>query len=359
MLKLANQVIDIYDDTQKTGIKKIAKLNPGVYVMTPDERNNLDDTDFALSVITKKASKLNKFPVDTKDNTWLSNQYFEMNHDKLPKTAAHIAAYNIKVACERFKVEPLPAVVGLAKEATSNLYYESEPLTKTASVKEVSLEKIAQVQDIGDNYTHAQYAMPSPSHVKMAGKYFDEKLDKIPMEYRHKYAAAIQRRARELGMPVQGGTVAKYASDHYSGMVDAHIQSRATLLEVADPAHKDSLQKLAAAKKSVSPSEFAQALFAFDKKAGLSRYYGSYLKNPFEATFASEPDQYAGYRTKVAGTSINSDDLRKLAIEKYAKIKDYFGASLADEFKRDPTPIFESLPMDSKEIFVGIANGTI
>ncbi len=361
MLKLANQVIDVYDDVSFSGLIKLAKLAPDVHVMSAAERAELDDTDFALCMITKKASKLNKFPIDTRDNTWLSNEYFEQNCERLPKVAAETAAYHIKQACGKFGVAAKPAVVGMAKEASSNVYYESstERLVKKASYQEVSLEKIANVQEIGDNYTHAQFAMSTPAHVKVASKYFAEKLDKIPMEQRHKYAAAIQRRAHELGMPPQGGAVIKYASDHYSGLVDAHLRSRASLLEVADPEHKEYLGKLASAKKELTPSQFAQALHGFDKKAGLTRYYGGFLTNPYEATFAGEPDQYAGYRTKVANQDMGSDEIKALATAKYARIKEYFGHSLADELKKDPVPIFDSLPMDAKQILVGIANGTV
>jgi hypothetical protein len=359
MLKIANQIIDAYDDISREGLAKLASAGPNINLMSAAEWATLKDDDFALSMITKMAAKLNKFPIDSMDNTWLSNEYFELNHDKLPKTAAETAAFNIKTACERFGVTPKPSVLGMAKEASSNVYFESstERLVKTAQVEEVSLEKIASVRDVAENPTHAQYAMPTPSHVKVAGQYFAEKLEKIPLDLRHKYAAAVQLRAKELGMPVQAGMIGKYASDHYSGMVDAHLKSRETLVG-ANPEDVQYLQKLAGAKKELSPSQFAQALHGFDKKAGLVRHYGSYLVNPYEATFAKEPDQYEGYRMKVGSVNMDGAGLRILANEKYAQIKNYFGASLADEFKRDPVAIFESLPLDAKQIIGGIADGT-
>lgn len=362
MLKLANQIIDFYDDIYLEGIKKVGSIDTSILVMTPEERAELTDDDYALSIITKKASKLNKFPVDTYDNAYLSNIYFDLNYDRLPKTAALIAAYNLKTACLKHGLSPRPAVEGMAKEAesrgvNSNLYYESEPLHKKASVEEVSLEKIAKVQDIGDNYTHAQYAMPTPASVKVACRYFEDKHDKIPLEYRHKYAAAIQIRAKELGMPAQKGLVSKYASDHYSALLDAHVRSRASLLEAANPDLRAGLDKLASAKKNLTPSQFATALHMFDKKAGLSKYYGGYLTNPYEATFANEPDPYAGYTAKIGSRSITHDEIKVLAHEKYAKIKEYFGQSLADELKKDPVPVFDSLPMDAKQVMVSIANG--
>lgn len=358
MIKLANQVVDFYDDVAKDGLRKVASLRSDIQVMTPDERARLKDHDFALCMITKKASKLLKYPVNNHDSAWLSNQYFDMFHGNLPKTAAAVAASNIKKACAKFKVAPSSAVEKLAADVSTNVCYETEELRKTASVQEVSLEKIAQVAEIGDNYTSAQYAMPTPAHVKVACKYFEDKLDKIPLEQRHKYAAAIQRRASELGMGQQKGAVVKYASDHYSGLVDSHIRSRAVLLEM-DPQSKDLLEKLGAAKKELPPAKFARALHNFDKQAGLTRYYGSHLVNPYEATFAAEPDPYDGYRVKVAGQTLTHEDVQNLAATKLAKVKEYFGDTIATEFKKDPVAIFDSLPMDAKEVLVRISDGQI
>lgn len=366
MIKLANQVVDFYDDVTKDGLKKIAHLAPGVVALSPDERARLRDDDFALCMITKKAAKLLKYPIESRDSTWLSNQYFNLYHDNLPKTAAAIAARNIKTACARFKVDPTVAVVSLATDdgekvaSGSNTCYESsaEPLERRAAYQEVSLEKIAQVSEIGENYTAAQYAMPTPAHVKVACRYFETKLDKIPLEQRHKYAAAIQRRAHELGMGQQKGAVVKYAADHYSAHVDSHIQSRATLLET-QPAQRDLLSKLAAAKKELPPAKFASALHNFDKQAGLTRYYGSALTNPYEATFAAEPDQYAGYRVKVAGITMTHEDVQALASTKLAKVKEYFGDTIAQEFGKNPVAIFDSLPMDAKEVLARISDGLI
>lgn len=361
MFKLANQVIDAYDDVSRIHLRKIAAINPDIEMMASEERNSLEDEDFALSIITKKASKLNKFPINTHDSAWLSNRYFEETCFRLPKTAAAIAAYHIKRACEQFKIAPLPNVVGMAKEANSNMYFE-EDIPETAKVTKTAtpnLSEFAEIQKIGDNYTFAQYAFSSPAHVKMASQYFDKFCDKMPVDYRHKYAAAIQRRAHELGMETQKGQVIKYASDHYSGHLDAHLASRRSLLEVADPKYAAVLDKLAAAKKQLSPQQFSRALHGFDKKAGLSRYYGNYLTNPYEATFANVPDPYEGWKTKVAGVSLDVEQLKSVVNGKYAEIKNYFGQSVADELRKDPVSIFESLPNDVKGIIAQLSNGEL
>lgn len=358
MYKVANQILDIYDDVELAGIKKLAAQNPNINVLSPEERDQLQDDDFALSMITKKAHKLNKFPVESADNTWLSNQYFDLNHHKLADDARSIAAYHIKMACQRFDITPTPAVVGLAKEASSNICYEqAQPLQASFRTRSCSLNEMAEAEQVATNYSFAQYAFSTPDHVKLGCMYFEKQAEKMPVETRHGYAAALQKRAHELGMGQQTGFISKYASDHYSPMVDAHLRSRASLLEVADPKFCAALTKLAGMKEQLSPTEFAKVLHGFDKRANLHKHYGGYLTDPYQATFAQEPDQYAGYRQKVAGHDMDSDAIRRVIHEKEAKIKDYFGQSILDELKKHPVPIFDSLPMDAKEIIVGIAQG--
>jgi hypothetical protein len=358
MFKLANQVLDAYDDSDRTFLKKLASVNPKCNMISPEQRAGLRDHEFALTIITKTASKLNKFPICDKDSTWLSSQYFEKNSHKLPDEACAVAAYHLKTASLKYGLHPTPLVMALAKTAASNVYYEKEGAIKPVNVViKPDLSKIAQVEDIGKNYTTAQYAMPSVTHVKLAAKYLEENEKKIPLELIHKYAASVQRRAHELGMSALKGTIAKYASDHYSPMVDAHIRSRASLLET-QPELKAMVEKLGSAKRQFTPSEFAQMLHGFDKKAGLERYYGAHLTNPYHATFAAQPASAVLYKSASQQRSLDDSELAKLVNAKYASIKEYFGEHLASEMRRDPVTIFESLPRDAKEIIVGMADGT-
>lgn len=355
MYKLANQVLDVYDDLNFEMLKKIANLDSKVYVRTAEERAELQDIDFALSIITKRASKLNKFPVANKDDTWLSNQYFDRTSQRLPKVAAEIAAYHIKKACDEYDIKTTPSVEGLSKTANSNVYVEDDTtkLNPVRISKHVDLSKFAEVKKISENYTHAQYAMATPTEVKIASYYFDEYHKKIPLDQRHKYAEAIQRRAKELGMEEIRGKVRKYSCEKYGSGVEAHLRKRASLLEIADPKFSFALDKLAKMRKELDASQFAKVLHGFDKKAGLTKYYGGYLKDPYETTFDGQmvkKSQYGG---------VSEDDITESFSTKYAKVKEYFGHNIADELKKHGMVIFDSLPKDSKQIIVDIANGNL
>jgi hypothetical protein len=359
MLKISNQVLDIHDDVLGDGVRKLASIAPNVRVMSASERASLPDDRFALSIITKTASKLNKYPVNDRDATWLSNQYFEMNGHKLPPEAQKVAAWHIKKACRKFKIEPSPLVEKVAGESATNVFCESKGLSKVEKTAQADLSKIAAVSDIAESYTNAQYAFATPAHLKVACFFFEQQHTKIPSDLCHKYAAQIQRRSQELGLGMQGGAVAKYASDHYSPHVDAHISARASLLE-SDNENRGRLEKIASLKKALSPSHFAQVLHAFDKKAGLHRYYGGALMDPFLATFGQQPDPYQSYRVKLASSrELTAEELRSIVGTKFDKIAEYLGKTIADELRKDPVTIFDSLPMDAKELIVSFGDGTL
>jgi hypothetical protein len=286
----------------------------------------------------------------------LSQEFFNETHTRLTKEAAQIAAYNIKQACDRFNIKPSPAVTGMAKEASTNIYYEGDIIQKNVQVVEQDMGKFAEVKKIGDNYTHAQYVMGTVDGVKTACEYFKQYADKMPLEYRHKYASAIQRRAGELGMTVTEKAVCKYASDSYSANLDAHLASRRDILQIKDQKFTDALNKLASMKNTLTPMEFAGVLGGFDKRAGLDKYYGGYVTDPYQSTFAYMTNPKL---VKVGSAKMGPDQLAKLFSDKYAKVKEYFGASLADSLKKEGQAAFEALPNDAKEIIAGIADGTL
>jgi len=374
MFKMANQVIDAYDDIHWNHLEKIAEKRPQTNLMMPEEHSKLHDDNFALSFITKEATKLNKFPVNDYDNTWLSNEYFPLTHDKLEKAAAVIAATHIRNACEHFSIEPSDTVKALACEkVASNVYIEPHAknerdilfglypgkdyyMTEKNAAPREDMGCFAEVDRICDNYTHAQYVFRSPHHIKVGCAWFDEKHDKMPVELRHKYAAAVQMRAQELGLPPCKGSIAKYAGDAYSGDLEGHMASRRRLLDGGQ--FTSEFGKIAAAQKSVTPYQFAQLLHAFDKKAGLNKFYGSYLKDPYQSTFASSDSTYT-WMSKKSSRSLTSDEIEKVVNTKNEKIAEYFGRGMATEFRRDPVSIFESLPNDTKEIIANIHDGLL
>jgi len=359
MFSLANQVLDVYDEVGREDLIKTARSKLDSEVVSPEERSSLKDHDFALSIITKTAGKLNKYPLKTPGDTLMSAMFFEKNGHKLPEEAKNKAAWHIKLACQRHGLS-VPDSAESATEAADNVYFEQHGIKPVAPLQKVAtMNEMAEAQKIASNYTFAQYAFPTTKHVEMGSQYFEKFASKMPLEVRHGYAESLQKRAKELGMDPIKGEVRKYASDYYNAMVDAHLRSRASLMEGQDPKFEATLKKMASMRSNSSPSEFAKALHSFDKAAGLTQYYDGYLTDPYKATFASEPNNPNQIHKTASGAEISSAQMKELAEKNLGKVAEYFGKSVADEFKKNPVTIFESLPNDAKEILAGISNGTL
>jgi hypothetical protein len=359
MYKIANQVLDAIDNG----------LEIRGAVRTPEMLSKLRDEDYALSVTTKLANKINKFPIFSADETKLSQHFFLRNLNKLPGDAQKIAAYHIKEACLRFGVATSPVLMKIAgdKDLDSNHYLESGKFERSVTRSHVDLTKIAEVQKIAENETHAQYAFASPDLVKLAIDYFRKNGEAMPPKYRAGYALALQKRASELGMgTIKDVAITKYASDHYAPMIDGHIIQRMQMLDGRQDDKKITLQKVAAARESVKPADFAKLLSAFDKTAGLNRYYGSHLTDPYALTFGADPSQFDGltFSIKTAkkdgsaySRNLTAAQIDQIVDKHHAKIAEYLGPHVADELKKFPQ-IFGSLPNDAKAIIAGIHDGT-
>jgi len=360
MIKLSNQIIDVSDDTDFSILKKIGSLLPTTEVRSAEKRASLQDHEFALTIFTKRANKLNKFPISDFDSTSLSNEYFGFTSQNLPIDAACIAAENIKTACVTHGIAPSKAVKMFAKTASANqkgdnVYYEKDEVFGNKPVSwDDPLCKFAEVSKITSNDTYAKYVFGTTEDVKTGAEYFDKFAEKMPVEYRHKYAAAVQRRACELGMDLDG-KIEKYAGNAYSADLDNHICQRKNFLKEARMVAV--LEKVASQRNEMTPSEFAKLLHDFDKVAGLAKYHGGYLTDPYMATFASKQNTKIAMVKTASGRSFSHDAIADLATKKYAKVKEYFGEKIAEEFKKHPQAIFDTFPNDVKEVIANIAEG--
>lgn len=371
-MNLENAVIDIYDDLNVAStMQKVASAIPSelrqLQIPTKDFRDSLDDTQFALSIITKTASKMNKFPLNDKLNTSLSNEYFELNHPKLPAEAQKIAATYIKQACMRFGLEPREAVKIAAADmpTMTNIYFSrvgdragGELVQKVASDQDKSAYYYALTKTASNGHTERAYALPNPEAIKKAEVYFDKYAMQFKPEDRHQFASNVVNRAVELGVDVTSDMVNKYAGLNYNGDVEAYLSVRKKLLD-GRTEYTDALDKLASFQGKEDPKTFARVLHEFDKKAGLVRYYDKYLADPYASTFGVGTEKTASEIYEIDGLSVKEGDIEKVANEKYSLLENYFGSTLADGLKKEGSAAFVALPDNAKEVIARIIHGEI
>lgn len=380
-MTLAGQVIDFYDDTDRSELNKIASQNPEMVKyashLIPGTREHaeLPDNQFALIVLTKHANIVRKFPVNDEFQTWLSARYLDSNQEKLSAVEKVAAATNIRDACLAYEIEPPASIEKLACDSSvSNMVIEGarpvwwdealrkeaqNELTKTASAEinarmELPDSAYALILD-HEGETARMYAMPDENHVKIASAYFKKYAYDLSPQNRHMFAANVLARADELGVELQKTAhLKKWASDNYNSSVDYHIEQRRSLIPQQNEA-SEALDKLASMRANTDPDTFASALYEFDKTAGLEKYYDAEIAEPWEATMGIE--KQASWMADVDGGTLTEADLKKVA--QSGKLKSHFGEAFSNQFSKHAVQIFESLPTPEKVVIAQIAKGQL
>ncbi|MBW2691037.1 MAG: hypothetical protein JRE57_00205 [Deltaproteobacteria bacterium] len=378
-MTISAAVLDFYDDSSHELMSKVAMPDSlgdtHVTVLTPEQIEQMPDTDFGLVVLTKRASVLRKFPVCDPGNAWLSAQYFQQTHEKLAFPARFVAAKFIKSACDAYGVPTSPLVDGYAARASDDVQHNTftegseqrwmlqklakrELMTKQADAVEINAlidmpnEHFALVARDGDGTVIRKYAMPDAGHVKLAANYFDKYAMDLAPEHRHRFATSVTNRATELGVDVSDNMLlSKWASSTWNRHVVAHIEQRKSLLPRNEGACAV-LNKLAAALEETDPEDMASALQTFDQATGLTRYYDRGLTDPFASSMSKKAD---GWSADIDGRTITDEDLRKPATIK--KIAGYLGESFARQFSEHPSEVFESLPTPEKVLIKQVISG--
>jgi len=378
-MSTASSVLDFYDDASRSHMSKIAMpaemRDVQLSVLTDEQHSRLPDSEFGLILLTKRASVLRKFPVNDPGNAWLSAQYFGQACEKLAFPARFVAAKFIKSACDAYGVPSSRQVDAYASrvddEVTTNTFVEGsekgwmlrklaqrELIEKTADVNSVNAmiampnEHYALVIKTGDGSVIRKYAMPDAAHVKTAAAYFDKYAMDLQPEYRHRFALSVRNRAEELDVDVsRHDGISKWASTSWNQHVGAHLEQRKSLLP-RNASARDVLNKLAASLGETTPADMAEALQVFDNATGLTRYYDKGLSDPYSSTMGKVAEDWSD---EVDGETLTGADLRKVCDS--GKLVGYFGQAFCDQFKKNPTEIFDSLPDPEKQVIKQIASG--
>lgn len=267
-------------------------------------------------------------------------------------------------------------------------------LEQAFGIKEENIEALPQVKrtlephvDVTDKdppkllseKTARYYAMPHErrfpldgyDHVKLASKYFDEYNKMMSPEDRHTFAVNLVGRASPLGIPVSeearnyGST--KYASAEH---IDICVGQRILLLKPHVDGYNDNVKQASVHATSLynnlllnrpllSPGVFARTLGEIDKLAGLSEYWGQDVVDPFYSTFQKTAESDDTKDAIVVGNEyMSASDLKAFAANKADMIRGKFSEDFLEEFQKDPTGIFDSLPMDQKLIVMRMVNSS-
>jgi hypothetical protein len=354
-MNLENAVLDIYDDVNlKHTLVKVAMQLPesirNEQLPSVEDKDQLEDSQFALSLFTKSASKMNKFPINSRINTALSNLYFDINHHKLPYEAQKIAAAYLQRACDKFGVVPSYSVKTASKGVPlkTNIYFERA--TETVG-------HFKQASNQGCYALEGKYPINTKDDIKKADEYFNKYAGEFNLESKHEYAKNVCKKATELGV-ITGHNIQKYAAANYGSKIrlEQSLSLRKSLLD-EDSNLSEAFDKLASYRDKVEPETLAKTLYELDKKANIDRHYNGYLMDPYEAVCGMP--KVASYIYQKDHIYMTEKDLKDAVANKEKILNNYFGDTLVKGLKSEGEAAFIALPDDTKDIIARIWNGEI
>lgn len=222
------------------------------------------------------------------------------------------------------------------------------------------------------------YAVPSQGRfpldgydqVKKASAYFDEGHRDMHPAMRREFASNMVKRASALSIPTSD------LARHYGGDKADHTQikvafdaRRSVLHGAMDPLHElasdnvdvEVLDKLASGANVMDAESLAACLAEFDQATGLDAYWGGDVPDPYYSVFSKTAEEQEAETDPDDSIVIGNEYITKRDLVTFSKmrqemLRNRFGWDFAEEFTKDPSGIFDSLPRDQKLVIMRMAN---
>jgi len=340
--------VDHYDDpsilgrlpaTLRTDLTKVA-------ADLTDQLDGLSDSEFALVLYAPgdPPAKHRKFACVDEGNVALSTVALLRNQTLLPQEAVKVAAENLLRCTQDF-----------------GMYCPPE-LEKLAGTKEPSPETNLVMLDPGAPPPLPQVktaSAPEDVGVKVAMAYFYDNEAFLTGWEKRALAKHIvkQAEAEEVHVP---SPFEKYASDTYAPDLFEAILMRQAMCVAADESDgafekaamdTSAYGRLFQSKDSLDPGAFAQNLDELDRATGLFDSVPDAVYSTF-GKVAQEPEVLFNDGIN----SITKGQLEWLTTNRQKIIEEQFGNHLAEEMRKNPEAIFNSLPRPQKVIISRLAN---
>lgn len=398
MIKTAGVVFDLYDDDgallKQTfeGGAAPEVISEGVF-LTEEERAALPDNAFA-AVITNGEETLRKYACIDAGNTASSTIYFLAVRDRFPSHAKMKIAKNLVDANRYFGFIP---PVALVKEAAGRRLIKNDgaEILSNRGMKKRSylsgtklmpitqdIEKTSAASVIPDPYVdistsdvstpsksdpvpdelyaliddtgNRQFPLVSWSQVKLASDFFSEQGSRLHPRTRRQFCIKLASRADELGVDVDDA-VLQYGSTTYGpdGQLKRAYEMRRQLWRDGHDEAISLLDALMEKRASIQPDAFAESLAQLDIHVGSDRYWDRWVPDPWASTFGIQKE--ARWRW-VHGTEVLTEDqLERFVVSSKAFLHENFGDDLAEGLAKNPTVVFDSLPLPQKRVIARLA----
>lgn len=202
-------------------------------------------------------------------------------------------------------------------------------------------EKRANAYAVGDRYPLDTY-----QEVKLAGQFFDENLNFMAPATRREYASALVKAAAPLGIPVSE-RARQYGSCTYAPAGEIKQAFDVRRMYVGDGPAGELLAGLWSSRPKVQPDVFCETLGQIDKIAMIDWMYDRFIPDPYASTYGIE--KKAEDDMWLAGNdTATKSQIEDFGLTGISSIEASYGAEFANEFRKDPWGIFQSLPLLQK-----------
>ena len=321
-----------------------------------DDSVSLQDNQFALILYRQerdehgqmKTANHRLFPIHNKAYTWLQMQALAKTADQLPEEARKVASFHIKNAALRHGLD-LPdriAQDGEDHKGFSNrvdMTTLDDPTHKVASAEEQEGYDDPANWGLMREGEAKRYPLHTPTLVKQAMEYVEQhELAFVPRD-RYDLCCKIVDKAAELDMPVTE-KVASYGGRSYSEAVDHMIRLRE--LHVQGDEEKEALQKVASAKETIDPREFAIVLNEFDQATKMAERAKG-MPSAFDGTLG-EMGPLEGYTDRQLSGAVATHQ---------KKLSSYLGRGWVRQFVDNPRETYAGLEDQQRDVFHQILSG--
>jgi hypothetical protein len=362
MNMLAGKILDFSDDSHglvlienEEMLEKVGSIKP----MSPEQYSDLADHEYALVIQKEAGGKRRNFPVNDKDNTVLSQEYFDKTAMLMPEQARAKAAFFIKRACDQYEVDCLDSVKSASEQCSgdSNWIHEKEfrgyvPPKVEKQATDVDLSGLEDsdfaiiAKKAGE--VHRMYPTANKSLVS-ASIYHFASADTSEWGPQAKITIArnLEKKADEHGVSEgvseQLETIRKIASADQSSDMFAHIQTRISMTE--DEKQREALSTIWEKRAELADNGIDPAglIAEFDKQHGFDKHYSRGLATPMDSV----------YSEKVA-SDVNDEILSKIA-DNIDQMEGILNEDTIKSFKGDASEAFGSLTPAAQDMLITAA----
>lgn len=206
----------------------------------------------------------------------------------------------------------------------------------------------------------SKFPIDSYPQVNQAIDWFDQYSESLHPEDRREYCTKLAARADELDISVNDH-IRKYAAQTVApdGQLKIAFGTRMQFwregdseISLLDGLYREG-KKAGMEKSAEAAAVVCEALRQFDEATGLNHHWDSEVYDPYYSIYGQE--KTAEWKFDTHGDRITEKELRHLSVSGYEKIREKLGDDIADGLRKNPTQIFDSLPLDTKRIIMRMA----